>query len=469
MEYLPYIIKAASAVLAFLVLLWDRKDKIFTKVRVVALLVVILSIGSIIGDYYRDAKDRENKESKDRQMLADIDSLLTEHLYSEDPQLVVSVIVTLQIRIDYAALFPDMQELPFEPLSDKLRRLLDAVPTVYDRGVILAALTEFDSAAIEFRRARVEAPNDSLHVAMCVYMVGVCQWLEGDSHAAVKSYEMALRYNPAMTKARFALYVAYDDMGHPDTALTIIQRIVADGDIIEELADVTDAARLDSTQRADPGTSTDESVNISERDHDIGERAQWQHTYKSAVAGLFVQDLYDSAKTLLEDYLELYPQDAEALYTLGLAFLKLVETHALDSAVGLTKALNHFDSSIVYNFLSCSTWTAKGSAHAKLGMYDSSIASYLQAESLGEKSHMLYLNLGQAYQKIGKDRLAVTYYLRSLERNPFSFVAHRDLAIIYYNSGNCQDAKEHAATAFKLQSASPDTTVLKEIQNCKVR
>ncbi len=101
--------------------------------------------------------------------------------------------------------------------------------------------------------------------------------------------------------------------------------------------------------------------------------------------------------------------------------------------------------------------------HVELGwalfqknQYNDALAEYKKALDLNDKHFQANLNLGIAYQEVGKNDLALTAFQKTVEIAPKSFEAHYYLGLSYREAGKLQESLDELQLAYKLNPGSTD-------------
>jgi len=150
---------------------------------------------------------------------------------------------------------------------------------------------------------------------------------------------------------------------------------------------------------------------------------------------------YADAESAYEAALEYDSADDDALRGLGIAYQRLNRPDESESVV--RKAIDmHPGNAALYNSL--------GVLLFRQGRFDEASRQHEYAVALMSDNMKYVTNLGSAYMLQGKFTLAATYYQRSIEIEPTQ-MAHTNLGLMYYYTGNNDAAIENQRIAVSLQ------------------
>jgi len=151
-----------------------------------------------------------------------------------------------------------------------------------------------------------------------------------------------------------------------------------------------------------------------------------------------IQGRYAAAEALFSEYIKRNPDDAEAHYNLGNAFIGKGETDEAIRAYREGIRLNPKDAT-AHHYL--------GIALGKKGEKVEAIKSIREAIRLNPKDAEAHYNLGYAFYEKGETVEAIKAYREAVRLDPVDSVTHYNLACCYAIQGNNEDALRSLAQA----------------------
>jgi Flp pilus assembly protein TadD len=136
------------------------------------------------------------------------------------------------------------------------------------------------------------------------------------------------------------------------------------------------------------------------------------------------------------------PNDSHALHYLGLVALQQ-ERYA--DAIGLIEKAITIDPRIP------SFHCNLGNAYNGLWQYDAAIAAYNEAVRLDPQFLAAWVNLGNAHREKNDADAAIAAYQQALSVDPAYIPAHVNLAMVLFNQGRLEEAKQHRDLAYGKQ------------------
>ncbi len=358
-------------------------------------------------------------------------------------------------------------------------------PSPLEQGIDLLNKKEFEAAITVLKEATLLDPEDP----MPHYHIGVAYFRMRKFDLAIEALKTALELDPGLASAHTGLGAIYEAKGE------------------------NDLARKEYNNAAEGGDSeASERLKLLE----AKERKERGVRLKRAKA-LFNEGRLEESLTGLEAILNRDPEDAEALYNMGLVYAKMGNyKEAIDRfkrVIGIEPGNPgaHLQAGLIY-FVGGAYEEAKGEFEAVIAIAPESkeagrareellsvekrtvVAQYFKqaSESREKKEFEAALSMAQKILSIEPENifalydLAVTYHLmekkeeaidalrKALEINPGYMEAHSKLGIIYESMGRYEEAmREYEAASGKETGESKKAyergEVLKKFLEAKVR
>ncbi len=263
---------------------------------------------------------------------------------------------------------------------------------------------------------------------------------------AVKEAEKALQLDPDSDRAHVTLGLAKNR--RPETqeeALEHFNRVLAadpnHGEALEGLADTY--RRMGRTEEAEAAF----------RDMLARRRGDWR-AYKYAALFYESQGRYDESIEALQAALELTPDNAEILGTLG-------TVHMLDG--DFLEAKTSYERSVAIEPTQASLANL-GSIYHRTGDLENAILTLEKAASMESARHQTWSMLARAYGAAGREadkaraaEKAVQLAQRALDADPANVSAMLGLGAAFTQTGQSEMAADLAERAVGLQPAAPRT------------
>lgn len=167
------------------------------------------------------------------------------------------------------------------------------------------------------------------------------------------------------------------------------------------------------------------------------------HAYAEHQAGRL-----DAAQAGFDAVLELEPDNAEAVYALGVIALQ----HG-----ALEEAARRFERAVALMPESAAAHNSLGEALRRLGRWDEALARLRRAVALDANSSAAHFNLAGVLIQLGRGEEAIAALERAIAANPDFAEAHAALARAQHAAGRLDDALASAQRALALR---PDSAVL---------
>ena len=164
-----------------------------------------------------------------------------------------------------------------------------------------------------------------------------------------------------------------------------------------------------------------------------------------------------------EDYLADHPKDKQQrvpLWAIGHIYLR---------SGNLDKAEQYFQQAIAKGYNNAKPFTSLGDAYLQQENYEQAEAAYRQALQLkNPNTAQIYSSLGYIYARTNRLPEAIDANNKVLESLPNDFDSHKNLAILYQQSGQLDQALAHAQAALEVapEKSKPDIEAfIKQLQS----
>lgn len=178
------------------------------------------------------------------------------------------------------------------------------------------------------------------------------------------------------------------------------------------------------------------------------------------------KEQYDQAIANYTRALEINPNDAEAYYKRGSAYMnkeffdraiysnKEGSPIIVRSSIQFDRAISDFNKALEINPRYAEVYLNRGAAYAAKGFYDQAISDYNKALQINPRDNNAYCNRGLAHREKGEFDQAISDFNKALEINPMDAWAYYDKGGVCETIGRVREAVE----AYKacIQYASPD-------------
>jgi len=151
-----------------------------------------------------------------------------------------------------------------------------------------------------------------------------------------------------------------------------------------------------------------------------------------------------------QQYLAIKPGDAEARYTLGLAFKELQHTEL---------AIEQFEKSIAHVADNADVHRELGDAYARLHSLEEAIKPYQTAIALQADDVVTKINLGHVFHGLRRYTQSVPLYQQALALQPDNFQAHRHLGASLQKMGQLSKALKCFEQALSLRGDYVDARI----------
>ena len=124
----------------------------------------------------------------------------------------------------------------------------------------------------------------------------------------------------------------------------------------------------------------------------------------------------------------------------------------------MNQAIYHLEKSIELEFLNDDSYKYLGLCYSELGFYETGIEYFLKADN-DQKDGMLFLVIGQTYQKLGDNVNSELYLKRAIEINNDFRVEIKSrflLGKLFFENGDFQKAEEQYNLILANDSKSAD-------------
>lgn len=175
--------------------------------------------------------------------------------------------------------------------------------------------------------------------------------------------------------------------------------------------------------------------------------AQARQLYGLSLVGL---ERYEEAIEQLEPTRDGTPPDPAALYTLGLAYLRMGKP-------GLRATLERLAS---FPAGLPALHLLQGQAFLRDQEFDQALEELTEAERLNPDLPRLYYALGLAHQQLGHTKKAIAAFETELRRSPRDASTINFLALVLEADGNLTEAQQRVNEALKLDPQSPEANGL---------
>ncbi len=288
----------------------------------------------------------------------------------------------------------------------------------------------------------------------------------GNTAAALKALESAVRINPSLAESRTNLGNIYLQQGRVNEAIAqyrqALRIIPDDAKTYNNLGN----AYMQQDWFSDAIGAYEKAIRLDNKAVDA----------RSNLAILYSKlGMYDKAVWVLKEAIEIDPSRSQLFSRLASIYFDSGKYPDAVKEYKRALQLNHRDTDAHFGLALCYNKLGKykdeirsykdalsvrpdmasaminlGNAYFNQKEYDSAIKQYRQAIRFSPDEPIVHYNLGAALSNEGNFKDAVAPYLKTIELNPQMSEAHHGLGIAYYNLKLYQPAKKHLTIAQQL-------------------
>jgi protein O-GlcNAc transferase len=156
---------------------------------------------------------------------------------------------------------------------------------------------------------------------------------------------------------------------------------------------------------------------------------------------------YLQAEHLIKEILKVYPDNAEALYFLGIIYVQLKKYNL---------AIQYLDRSLQFSKANPEVYLALGTAFQQKRQYDEAIQCYQKTISLDPINTDALNLLGNIFQEKGQLDEVIDCYKKVIQINPSFYEAYISLGKIYQEKGQFDEAVTFYQKAIQLNPNHPE-------------
>ncbi len=330
-----------------------------------------------------------------------------------------------------------------------LERVLELDPGRIDVllriGGLYEAGGEFEVALGYYERYAAESPNDP----GTFITLGNLRSLRGEHEAAQHEFEKALIVDPNNVVAMTRLADVDRDLGRFEGALRGYDEALAASVTAEQRAGVYDAYKLYYERRGQPSRAIDymqrrwaEMEKYAGPFNTLQEKLQSLDTYVAA-------GLVEAAKDTLASIATQLSPPHDVLLPLGQldVYLDLEEPDSVEAAL---EGVDRFIEALGLEAARPTYVFAQGRMLEMRGDCAEAIVSYRRTLELWPSGLEPHVDIGRCYRKLGQFAEAEAELTRYLEVRPYDPLALYEIALVYADRGDREQALEHLGLALDV-------------------
>lgn len=276
------------------------------------------------------------------------------------------------------------------------------VSAQFQRGVALQQQGRLEEAAAAYRELLKVAPN----YAEAHANLGAVLARLGRHAEAIAAYEAALKINPNLTPVYFNLGLAHYRANHPAAAVAAFRQLLSISPTAVQARQMLGIAL----------------VELGRDEEAVAELEQTLDT----------------------------PPDAAALYSLGLAYVRLHRTKVNN----IIARLESFPAgAAAAHLLRGQMWLARFE-------FEKAVEELKQAQAMNPELPRLNYSLGLAYYKLGRNQEALAAFTEELRRQPQDTLSVFYLALLNEADGRIEEARRQIEIVRTVQPDSPEVNAL---------
>ena len=324
-----------------------------------------------------------------------------------------------------------------------------AAPPRNNYGVALAEAGNMDAAMEQFQKVLEIDPNDSDGS----YNVGNVLSRKGQLAEALQYYEKALKQRPDEGNIYQAIGVVLNNQGRPEEAIELFYKALRHkkmgqayllhdglGSLFLQLGRVDEAiAELEraTEQWANSGSYMNLGLAMASKGQQMASKGQRDEAV----------EYYNEAVECYKKAIRLNPNNAEALYNLGNAYLSLDRT---DQAIAEYKMALQIKPNYIKAYGNLAV------ALASVGYIDEATENFRRVCELDPNNSNAYFNLSRALADKGLTDEAIENLRKTIELAPQDTAARNNLAKLLLEKGKAEQAIAEYEQILKIDPANKD-------------